>query len=78
MIAKVPTITPTAIPALDPTERPLLGFAVDDEDVAVAEAADELASDDSIGSDDGPVTVALKQDTSVVKSLLSTKVYGWC
>lgn len=67
--AKLPTATPTAIPAFEAVVRPLLDV---EEDVLVADA--ELEAEDTKGSSDAPVTVVLKQETSVVKALVSTKV----
>lgn len=82
--ARPPAIQPTATPATADLDSPLEpddddSDAVDDEvvedlvDVAVEVAAD-VATEVAMPSVEGPVTVALKQETLVVKSLSSTKV----
>lgn len=82
--ARPPAIQPTATPATADLDRPLELDAddsdvIDDEaaedivDVSV-EVADDVATEVAIPSVEGPVTVALKQETLVVKSLSFTKV----
>jgi hypothetical protein len=85
IIAKPPTMQPTAIPALAALERP---FEYDSEatdgvpDVYcgdVDDVVDDVGVDDdddvAIGSVEGSVMETLKQETLVVKSISSTNFW---